>query len=551
MKNQIHINKLVFVITLSLIMLACSSGEQHLNKEFKTLISQSERELGLIDTTRLKDLAKDHVIRASNLQQMNRYADAILEFQDALQYDSSSVIFSAIGNCYLQLGRYEQALSSALKALKIDSLNIPAMDVLYQYYSYRLKLENAITIYTQIVKLEPTYFRKLTLARLYELQDKDKAIAIYEEILDEGENEDIMLRLSELYKAKGNYEKYMNLTLKITENKANRFPILSNLVEAFYLNKKYEDAYKVVDKADENLVEDDLTGFYLKYGDLLFLDSSSESKSYIHKFLPRIDQRFFSRWSIYYLGGFLSDKIKDTSMTDKFFSKTLDFIDTNQEIPIDIGMVYYNNKRYIKALEIFSKFETNFPDNYLYPFYIGTVYAAMDSNLKALGPLNRALDLEEKNVIVLGQLGLVYNNLKEFIKSDSIYELALEVNPGDALINNNYAYSLSDRGIKLDEALRMTEIALTADSNNSSYLDTYGWIAYKLGDNQKALEFINKSISTGKASAEVYEHLGDVQLKMGDKTSAIESYEKSLGLDIESHGNASLRLQLKLDNIRK
>ena len=545
MKNKFDINYKVLVIIFSLTLFGCSSGELHLNKDYKTLIEQSERDLGLIDTSQFEYLAKGHVIRASNLQQMNRFADAIIEFQEALKYDSSSVIFSAMGKCYIQLGRYEQAMAQALTALKIDSLNIPAMEVLFQVYSYMTKINEAVTIYSQIVKLEPTYFRKLTLARLYELEDKDKAIALYEEMLEDGENDDIMLRLSDLYKSRKDYDKYLELTLKISENKANRLSILNNLVEAYYLSKRYEDAYNVVGKADENLIDDDLTGFYLKYGDLLYLDTSSESKLFIPKFLTKIDQRFFSRWPVYYLGGFLADKIKDSSLTDKFFSRTLDFTDTNQDVPIDIGVVYYNNKRYLKALNIFSKFETTFPDNYLYPFYIGTVYASMDSNSKAIEPLCRALELEEKNVIVLGQLGLVYNNLKDFEKSDSIYELALDVNPGDALINNNYAYSLSERGVKLDEALRMTEIALAADSNNSSYLDTYGWIAYKLGDVEKALEYINKSITTGKATAEVYEHLGDIELELGNKDNAIDAYQKSLGLDTDN-----VDVKMKLEGIK-
>ncbi|MBI5323801.1 MAG: tetratricopeptide repeat protein [Ignavibacteriae bacterium] len=542
-KNKYILNIIILCITI--LIFGCSSSEKQLNKDYKTLIEQSERELGLIDSSYIKDKAKEHVIRASNLQQMNRFAEAILEFQEALEFDSSSVIFSAIGKCYLQLGKHIQSMTNALHALELDSLNISAMEVLYQVYSYRFNLDDAIKVYSQIVSLEPTYFHKLTLARLYELQNKSKAIEIYESILEEGENEDIMLRLAELYKNIGEYTKYMELVLKINENKSYKLSVLSSLAEAYYLNKKYDDAFNVIYKADENLIEDDLAGYYLKYGDLLYLDSSSDSKLYIPKYLSKIDERFFSRWSVYYLAGFLSDKIKDTNLTDKFFSKALNFIDTNQDVPIDIGVVYYNNKRYAKALEVFNKFETDFPDYYLYPFYIGTIYISMDSNQKAIEPLEKALYLEEKSVMVLGQLGLVYNNLKDFVKSDSIYELALEVNPGDALINNNYAYSLSERGIKLDEALRMTEIAIEADSNNSSYLDTYGWVAYKLGNIKKALEYINKAVNSGKASAEVYEHLGDIQIHLGNKQYAIEAYEKSISID-----NKNENVKKKLENLK-
>ena len=306
MKNKFNSNILILISIVSIALFGCSSNEQQLNKNYKNLIEQSERELGLIDTTIVKDSAKVHVIRASNFQQMNRFADAILEFQQALEYDSSAVIFSAIGKCYIQLGRYKQAVAPALMALRIDSVNIPALEVLFQVYSYQFKLKDAITIYSQIVKLEPTYFRKLTLARLYELQNKDKAITFYEEMLEDGENEDIMLRLSDLYKGRGDYDKYLSLTLKINENKAYDLPVLNNLVEAYYLNKKYDDAYNLVGKADENLIEDDLAGFYLNYGDMMNLDTSAESKLCIPKFINKIDQRFFSRWPVYYLGGSLA-----------------------------------------------------------------------------------------------------------------------------------------------------------------------------------------------------------------------------------------------------
>ncbi|TAL69859.1 MAG: tetratricopeptide repeat protein [Bacteroidetes bacterium] len=526
-----YINYIVFIKLAVIMFVGCSSSEVHLNKDYKTLIEQSEREIGLIDTADVEEKAKEHVIRASNLEQMNRYGEAILELQEGLRYDSSAVIFSAIGKCYLQLGKYEQAMGNALEGLKLDSLFIPAMEVLYQVYSYKGKLDEAITVYSQIVELEPTYFRKLTLARLYELKDADKAISMYEKILEDGENEDIMVRLAELYKNKGEYGKYKDMIIKIYENKSNGFTKLSKLAEAYFLNNNYSAAYNIFVKSDENLIEDELENFYIKYGDLLYSDTNVTSKEYIPEYLDKIDERFFSRWRIYYLGGFLADRIKDTNLTDKLFGKALNYLDTNQDVPIDIGVVYYNNKRFDKALEVFSKYENVYPDYYMYPFYIGTVYEAMDSNRKAIEPLERAAEMEDKSVVILGQLALAYNNLEDYEKSDSIYELALEVNPGDALINNNYAYSLSERGIKLDEALRMTEMAISLDSNNPSYLDTYGWIAYKLGDYKKALEYINKSIETGKASAEVYEHLGDIELKLGNRWNAIDAYKECIRMD--------------------
>ncbi len=48
------------------------------------------------DSTFFAKKAKDYVIRGSSLQMREKYAEAILEFQMALRYDSSAVIFAQI-----------------------------------------------------------------------------------------------------------------------------------------------------------------------------------------------------------------------------------------------------------------------------------------------------------------------------------------------------------------------------------------------------------------------------------------------------------------------
>ena len=82
----------------------------------------------------------------------------------------------------------------------------------------------------------------------------------------------------------------------------------------------------------------------------------------------------------------------------------------------------------------------------------------------------------------------------------------------------------------LHGALEMIKIAMEADSSNSSYLDTYGWIFFKLGEYDKAYYYIKKAIDIdGETNAVVLEHLGDV---LGnDWAKAVEYWKKALDLD--------------------
>ena len=146
--------------------------------------------------------------------------------------------------------------------------------------------------------------------------------------------------------------------------------------------------------------------------------------------------------------------------------------------------------------------------------------------------LNKALTIKPDDVNLLGTLGLIYDNKGEHILSDSVYEAALKIDSSNALINNNYAYALSERGIQLDRALKMVNIALDADPKNSSYLDTKGWVLFKLGKYKEAKEFIEKAIDAGGESAVMLEHLGDIVYKIGEQDYARKLWKKALKLDV-------------------
>ena len=96
--------------------------------------------------------------------------------------------------------------------------------------------------------------------------------------------------------------------------------------------------------------------------------------------------------------------------------------------------------------------------------------------------------------------------------------------------------------MQLDRALKMSEEAIKKDSTNSSYLDTYGWIMYKLGRYSEAEEYIKKAIELGDVSAVVLEHLGDVYEKLNKPDEAKKYWTKALDKDQQ---NTALREKIE------
>lgn len=76
---------------------------------------------------------------------------------------------------------------------------------------------------------------------------------------------------------------------------------------------------------------------------------------------------------------------------------------------------------------------------------------------------------------VYSTLGIAYDRLGNAIESQRNYEEALKLDPENALVLNNLAYSLSERDQQLERCLEMAKVAVQKEPNNGAYLDTIGW----------------------------------------------------------------------------
>lgn len=130
-------------------------------------------------------------------------------------------------------------------------------------------------------------------------------------------------------------------------------------------------------------------------------------------------------------------------------------------------------------------------------------------------------------------LGDTYNTLNEYTKSDEAYEAALEMDPNNYLVLNNYSYYLSLRGENLDEAKSMSTKLIRNNPDNNTYLDTYAWVNYALGDYDEAKRVLEKIIASEEPNAEYYNHYGDVLYQLGDRDEAVLQWKKAKELDKE------------------
>jgi tetratricopeptide (TPR) repeat protein len=106
----------------------------------------------------------------------------------------------------------------------------------------------------------------------------------------------------------------------------------------------------------------------------------------------------------------------------------------------------------------------------------------------------------------------------------------LEKKPADAATQNYLGYMWADRGEKLDRAREMLEKAVAREPRNGAYLDSLGWVYFRLGRLDAAARNLSEAHRRDPDDATIEEHLGDLAERLGNRDEAIGHWERALTL---------------------
>ena len=194
----------------------------------------------------------------------------------------------------------------------------------------------------------------------------------------------------------------------------------------------------------------------------------------------------------------------------------------------------FSNGQYEKVIEAGRQAVEHVGDDAFIHFFVGASFMMSDAYEEAAEWLEQATLMPSRRdfrSVVHGTLGDVLTELDRWEEAVESYETALRLDSSNHTAMNNFAYYLSLRQERLDEAEEMALTAISYEPENAAYLDTVGWIYFKKGDYEKAKEYIQSSIATGDASAEVYEHMGDVYEQLEQISEAKRWWQKALEED--------------------
>jgi tetratricopeptide (TPR) repeat protein len=117
----------------------------------------------------------------------------------------------------------------------------------------------------------------------------------------------------------------------------------------------------------------------------------------------------------------------------------------------------------------------------------------------------------------VGQIEILEQDLKQIIAKDPNHVEAL----------NALGYTLAAETNRYEEALSYIQRAFAIKPNNPAILDSMGWIQYRMGHPQKAVQYLKRAL-TLLQDPEIAAHLGEVLWQIGDQDQARRVWREAL-----------------------
>lgn len=223
-------------------------------------------------------------------------------------------------------------------------------------------------------------------------------------------------------------------------------------------------------------------------------------------------------------------------------------------------LVYYLEQRDMEQVAEVCRMAINtHPESLTYYFYLGVSLSQMKLTEEATEVLENSLKqvTEETSPSVVSDiyeiLGELYYEQGKTDQAFAAYDSCLAYKDDNAACLNNYAYYLSLRNERLEEAERMSYRAIKAEPLNKTYLDTYAWVLFMQENYTMAKFYIDRVIPATQSDsllladesihADVLEHAGDIYALNGDEETAVRYWSLALQKGAES---AVLEKKVKL-----
>ena len=129
-------------------------------------------------------------------------------------------------------------------------------------------------------------------------------------------------------------------------------------------------------------------------------------------------------------------------------------------------------------------------------------------------------------------------------EAEAYFLSSLERDPNDAYTLNYLGYWYADTNRNLDKAIAYIEKAVNLRPSSGFFVDSLGWVYYRLQNYDLAVEWLEKAIQLEPLDPVITEHLGDAYWRVGRQFEAI--YKRQLAREQADEAEMKERITAKI-----
>jgi len=118
--------------------------------------------------------------------------------------------------------------------------------------------------------------------------------------------------------------------------------------------------------------------------------------------------------------------------------------------------------------------------------------------------------------------------MKKVDLAEQQFRKVLEMDPDSAGALNYLGYMLADRNMRLEEALDFIKRAVEKDPENGAYIDSLGWVYFRLGKLQEAEDNLRRAVQKTSHDPTVHDHLAETLMRQGKVREAVAQWQQAL-----------------------
>jgi len=219
---------------------------------------------------------------------------------------------------------------------------------------------------------------------------------------------------------------------------------------------------------------------------------------------------------------------------------------------------YQSTRRLEEYIAMLEEERRAHPDNREAAEQLVEIYYEQKRLPEALRVLDAARQAVANDPDLLYYIAHRYGGIDQKETEEKLLQEVVRLDPRNAPASNDLGYGWADEGKNLPRAEELIRVAVQAEPDNQSFLDSLGWVLYKRSKFAEARTYFEKAIGPAtRPDPVVLDHMGDVLYRLSQNEQAAAHWRRAQArldqVDAEREDLKKLRLQLmqKLRQLEK